>query len=87
VSERQLVRRLFNGAVDVWEAQGTRARDQVQESEKESRDRRPAGGSGNSPIEPSARQALAAETGRRATGEAPPPRPARLAQGVSREYW
>jgi hypothetical protein len=35
VSERQLVGRLFNGDVDVWEAQGTRARDQVQESEKE----------------------------------------------------
>jgi hypothetical protein len=35
VSERQLVGRLFNGAVDVWEAKGTRARDQVQESETE----------------------------------------------------
>jgi hypothetical protein len=35
VSERQLVVRLFNGAVGVREAQGTRAQDQVQESEKE----------------------------------------------------
>jgi hypothetical protein len=29
VSERQLVVRLFNGAVNAWEAQGTREQDQV----------------------------------------------------------
>jgi hypothetical protein len=69
--ERQLVVRLFNGAVDGREAQGTRAQDQVQESEKERPD--------DSLREPDVRHALAVQTqvGRsRAAGH---PRPAATA--------
>ena len=59
----------MNGAVDVREAQGTRAQDQVQESEKE----RP----GDSLREPGVRHALAADAGRarsQSGGAAPTPR-------------
>jgi hypothetical protein len=68
VSERQLVVCLFNGAMNVREAQGTRAQDQVQESEKE----RPDDGL----REPGVRHALAADAGRarsRAAGHRPRP--------------
>jgi hypothetical protein len=69
VSERQLlVVRLLNGAVNVREAQGTRAQDQMQESEKEGPD--------DGLREPGVRHALAADVGRARSRAAGHPRPA-----------
>jgi hypothetical protein len=67
--------RLFNAAVNVREAQGTRAQDQVQESEKE----RPDGGL----REPGVRHTLAADVGRARSRAAGHPRPAATAAGHS----
>jgi hypothetical protein len=70
VSERQLVVRFLNGAVSVREAQGARAQDRVQESEKERPD--------DSLREPGVRHALAADVGRarsRAAGHPHAPLP------------
>jgi hypothetical protein len=66
---------LLNGAVNVREAQGTRAQDRVQESEKE----RPDDGL----REPGVRHALAAYAGRARSRAAGHPRPATTAVGHS----
>jgi hypothetical protein len=66
VSERQPVVRLFNGAVNVREALGTRAQDQVQGSEKERPD--------DSLRELGVRHALAADVGRARSRAAGHPR-------------
>jgi hypothetical protein len=73
VGERQLVVRLLNGAVNAREAQGTRAQDRVQESEKERPD--------DSLREPGVRHALAADVGRARSRAAGHPRPAATAAG------
>jgi hypothetical protein len=85
VGERQLVVRLLNGAVNAREAQGTRAQDRVQESEKERPD--------DSLREPGVRHALAADAqvgraaerrGTHATlpPQQPPPRSGRRADFI-----
>jgi hypothetical protein len=61
-----IVVRLLNGAVNVREAQGTRAQDRVQESEKERPD--------DSLREPGVRHALAADAGRARSRAARTPR-------------